>query len=83
MPDPRDESVYRLLCIIVRSIVDHPGDVIITTVQDDGGSAYTVTVNPQDIGLVIGRQGRTIKSNPDDLGRYGGQTSQTLRDQHR
>jgi uncharacterized protein len=41
---------------------DYPQDVKITTVQDDAGAAFVVTVNPQDIGLVIGRQGRTIKS---------------------
>lgn len=41
----------------VKLIVDHPEDVIITRVRDDMGILMTLTVNPLDMGKIIGRQG--------------------------
>jgi predicted RNA-binding protein YlqC (UPF0109 family) len=47
---------------IVRSIVDHPDDVEIKTIEDDEGVALEVHVAPGDLGRVIGRRGRTAMS---------------------
>lgn len=47
---------------VVKSIVDHPDDVKLDRDIDEMGVLITLTVNPEDMGQVIGRQGATAKS---------------------
>jgi predicted RNA-binding protein YlqC (UPF0109 family) len=47
---------------VVKSIVDHPDDVVVVRTIDEMGVLLTLTVNPEDMGQVIGRQGATAKS---------------------
>jgi uncharacterized protein len=47
---------------VVKSIVDHPDDVRVERAIDEMGVLLTLTVNPEDMGQVIGRQGATAKS---------------------
>lgn len=47
---------------VVKSIVDHPDDVQVAREIDEMGVLLTLTVNPEDMGQVIGRQGATAKS---------------------
>ncbi len=47
---------------VVRSLVDNPDDVQITEVPGQNERIYRVGLNPADIGLVIGKGGRTIGS---------------------
>lgn len=47
---------------VVKSIVDHPDDVMVVRSIDEMGVLLTLTVNPDDMGQVIGRQGGTAKS---------------------
>ena len=47
---------------VVKSIVDHPDDVKVDRSIDEMGVLITLTVNPEDMGQVIGRQGATAKS---------------------
>ncbi len=47
---------------VVKSIVDHPDDVKVNREIDEMGVLLTLTVNPDDMGQVIGRQGATAKS---------------------
>lgn len=47
---------------VVKSIVDHPDDVVVERNIDEMGVLLTLTVNPDDMGQVIGRQGATAKS---------------------
>jgi predicted RNA-binding protein YlqC (UPF0109 family) len=53
-----DEALEHL----VKGIVDHPEDVVITEKNHRRGSTLEVRVNPEDIGKVIGRNGRTAKA---------------------
>jgi predicted RNA-binding protein YlqC (UPF0109 family) len=53
-----DEALEHL----VKGIVDHPEDVVITEKNNRRGSTLEVRVNPEDIGKVIGRNGRTAKA---------------------
>ncbi len=43
---------------IVRSLVKHPEAVTVTVVRRGGMEIYQVRVAPEDMGKVIGRQGR-------------------------
>ena len=47
---------------IVKSLVDHPDDVVVERVIDEKGVLLTLTVNPEDLGRVIGRRGATAQS---------------------
>jgi predicted RNA-binding protein YlqC (UPF0109 family) len=53
-----DEALEHL----VKGIVDHPEDVVIKEKNHRRGSTLEVHVNPEDIGKVIGRNGRTAKA---------------------
>lgn len=47
---------------IVKSLVEHPDDVIVDRIVDEKGVLLTLTVNPEDLGRVIGRRGVTAQS---------------------
>ena len=46
----------------VRGIVAHPEDVSVDLVTGRRGRTIEVRVNPEDLGKVIGRSGRTAKA---------------------
>lgn len=47
---------------IVRSIVDNPDSVSIEESETDGIFQYTITVAKEDMGKVIGKEGKVIRS---------------------
>lgn len=47
---------------LVRGIVDYPDDVAVRSRQTRRGLSLEVRVHPDDLGRVIGRQGRTATS---------------------
>lgn len=47
---------------LVRGIVDNPDDVEVSTRKNRRGELLEVRVNPEDLGRVIGRNGRTAKA---------------------
>ena len=47
---------------LVRGIVDHPDDVRVETRTLRRGQVLEVRVNPEDLGKVIGRGGRTARA---------------------
>lgn len=50
-----------LLLYIARSLVEHPDQVSVTEVEHDGELTLELRVAPEDMGKVIGRQGRIAK----------------------
>jgi predicted RNA-binding protein YlqC (UPF0109 family) len=50
------------LDFVARSLVDNPDDVQITEVPRDGEIIYRISLHPADVGLIIGKGGRTIGS---------------------
>jgi predicted RNA-binding protein YlqC (UPF0109 family) len=47
---------------IVKSVVGYPDDVVVDRVIDEKGVLLTLTVNPEDLGRVIGKRGVTAQS---------------------
>lgn len=47
---------------VVRSIVDNPGDVQVDRRVDEMGVLLELKVNPEDMGKIIGKDGRTAKA---------------------
>ncbi|HOF42719.1 MAG TPA: KH domain-containing protein [Candidatus Moranbacteria bacterium] len=46
----------------VKALVDNPDDVKVERKIDEMGVLITLDVNPQDMGMVIGREGQTAKA---------------------
>lgn len=47
---------------IARALVDYPERVQVTVVEGSQGAVLELRVHPEDLGKVIGRQGRTAKA---------------------
>ncbi len=47
---------------IVKSLVGSPDDVVVERIIDEKGVLLTLTVNPEDLGRVIGKRGVTAQS---------------------
>lgn len=47
---------------IVEQIVNHPDEIKVIELDEDGFTKYIIEVADEDMGLVIGKHGRTIKS---------------------
>ncbi len=62
MEEDRRSHDQEFVEYVVKSIVDHPDDVKVERSIDEMGVLITLTVNPEDMGQVIGRQGATAKS---------------------
>ena len=52
----------QLIHTIVTSLVDHPEAVEISAKDDDQTITYTLSVHKDDMGKIIGKQGRVAKA---------------------
>jgi Predicted RNA-binding protein (contains KH domain) len=52
----------KLVEFIAKSLVDHPEAVQVTTREEDDSVVITLSVDPDDTGKVIGKQGRIAKA---------------------
>lgn len=48
--------------MVVKALSDHPQDVVIKRTVDEMGVLLTLSVNPEDMGKIIGRSGNTAKA---------------------
>lgn len=51
-----------LVRYLVESLVDSPESVDIAVTQSEGVISFQITLDPEDVGKVIGRGGRIIKA---------------------
>jgi predicted RNA-binding protein YlqC (UPF0109 family) len=51
-----------LIEVIAKSLVKHPEQVNVTAASDKGVTVYELRVAPDDMGKVIGKQGRIAKA---------------------
>ncbi|WP_017471863.1 KH domain-containing protein [Amphibacillus jilinensis] len=51
-----------LITTIVQPFVDYPEDVEVAVKEEANKIVYHLTVNPEDVGKVIGKNGRIAKS---------------------
>jgi uncharacterized protein len=56
---------------IARALADHPDDVQVKSVDGSQVTVLELRVHPEDLGKVIGRQGRTAKAIRTLLGASG------------
>lgn len=51
-----------LVLQITKALVDHPEDVQVLRREHNNQILLEITVNPDDVGKIIGKQGRIIKA---------------------
>ena len=61
-------NVEELVREIARALVDEPAEVQVESVDRDDNTLLKLRVAPQDVGKVIGKQGRTARSVRTILG---------------
>ena len=47
---------------VVKGLVQHPDEVVVTPVERGGQTIFELRLNPVDAGRVIGRQGQSINA---------------------
>jgi uncharacterized protein len=55
-------QLEELVLILARSLVDEPDQVEVSATESDSRVDLELTVAPDDMGKIIGRQGRTIRA---------------------
>ncbi|WP_034738089.1 KH domain-containing protein [Bacillus xiamenensis] len=58
----KELSLEELIVSIVKPLVDFPEDIHVSSLEKDEQVIYTLSVNAEDTGKVIGKQGRTAKA---------------------
>jgi len=51
-----------LVEVIAKALVDHPESVVVTEEESDRSIVINLSVDPDDMGKVIGKQGRIAKA---------------------
>ena len=66
-----ENPMKELVEAIARALVDNPDQVQVRAVEGEQVTVLELRVDPNDLGKVIGRQGRTAKSMRTILGAAG------------
>jgi hypothetical protein len=61
-PTEEDFKLRDLVQIVARGLVDHPDDVSVEILRAGKDASFELHVHPDDLGHVIGKQGRTARS---------------------
>jgi predicted RNA-binding protein YlqC (UPF0109 family) len=61
-PSEEDARLIELVGFLVQGVVSHPEEVEVEEFLDDQGSIYGIRVHPDDVGRVIGREGRVANA---------------------
>jgi predicted RNA-binding protein YlqC (UPF0109 family) len=51
-----------LIETIVKPLVDYPEEIVITEVEDNNHITYKLSVHKEDVGKIIGKNGRVAKA---------------------
>jgi predicted RNA-binding protein YlqC (UPF0109 family) len=57
-----DRSLKEVVETIAKALVDHPDEVVVSEVEGEGATVLELRVASEDLGKVIGKQGRTARA---------------------
>jgi len=77
-PQAEDARLRDLVAYMARGLVDHPDDVEVDVVAPGEDAAFELRVHPDDLGHVIGKQGRTARSLRLVLGAAAGRIDRRM-----
>jgi predicted RNA-binding protein YlqC (UPF0109 family) len=55
-------SLKELVQYLAEQLVDHPEEVSVEEMEENGAAVFELTVAEEDLGKVIGKQGRTARA---------------------
>ncbi len=61
-PDAEDQRLQELVVFMAKGLVDHPDEVSVEILSAGRDARFELLVHPDDLGHVIGKQGRTARS---------------------
>ena len=61
-PAPQPVDLAALVTAMAKAITSHPDEVEVDAFEDEGVMVAELSVDPEDLGKVIGRQGRTVRA---------------------
>lgn len=62
MPAADHPQLQELVKFLAEALVDRPDEVTVEEMEEDGASVFELTVAEEDLGKVIGKQGRTARA---------------------
>lgn len=62
LSEPDDTRLLELVGFLAQGLVAHPEDVEVEEYFDEVGTVYGVRVHPEDVGRVIGKDGRVANA---------------------
>jgi predicted RNA-binding protein YlqC (UPF0109 family) len=68
MTQDKSDNMQELMTEIARALVDEPAAVVVEAVEREESTVLRLRVAPNDVGKVIGKQGRTARSMRTILG---------------
>lgn len=77
-PDDGDFRLRDLVGFMAKGLVDHPDDVVVEILSAGDDGVLELHVNPDDLGHVIGKQGRTARSLRLALGAAAGRLDRRM-----
>jgi len=57
-----DDTIHNLILMIAKALVDKPDEVVVTEVDGEQTTVVELKVAKEDLGKVIGKQGRTARA---------------------
>lgn len=58
----QSKDIAEAVTTLIKLMVDRPENVTVECIPVDGGASLRISVDPLDVGKIIGRQGRTARS---------------------
>jgi uncharacterized protein len=77
-PDEHDFRLRDLVVLMAKGLVDHPEDVSVEIIDAGDGGELELRVHEDDMGHVIGKQGRTARSLRLALGAAAGRVQRQM-----
>ncbi len=77
-PDEHDEKLRQLVIYMAKGLVDHPEDISVEVLEAGDGGELELRTHPDDMGHVIGKQGRTARSLRLALGAAAGRIDRRM-----
>ncbi len=62
MASASDPTLHELLEVMIKALVDSPDDVKVSEIKGEQTTVYELVVAKDDLGKVIGKQGKTAKA---------------------
>lgn len=74
-----DDAMRELVTFIATALVDRPEEVSVTESEENGATVLSLRVAKEDLGKVIGKQGRTARAMRTLIGTLAGRERRSVR----